>query len=81
MSGTDSPPPNMSTAISADQHGPLVTIATCLSLIGMFLFLLIRLAIRWPWKQLLGADDYCTIGASVSLLSSFIVDPRLILTV
>ena len=54
-----------SDAISKDDHGPLVSITTCLMLVGMLLSLFIRLAIRWPWKQLMGFDDIATLVASV----------------
>ena len=36
-------------------------------LAGMLLFLVIRLAIRWPWNRLFGWDDGMTFAGSVSL--------------
>ena len=58
-------PAPMSHAISKDDHGPLVSIATCLMLAGMVLFLFIRMGIRWPWRQLLGLDDAMMVIGSV----------------
>lgn len=51
--------------ISQGNHGPYVTITACLMLTGMVLFLVIRLAIRWPWSKLIGLDDILTFIACV----------------
>lgn len=54
-----------STAISASDRGPLVTIAAGLMLVAMVLFLGFRLTIRWPWAKLIGWDDWATMLGSV----------------
>ena len=61
---------NWSHAISNNDHGPLVSIVTCLMLVGSLLFLVIRFGIRWPWKQLIGLDDMTVLIATVGLLES-----------
>lgn len=58
-------PAPWSHAINKSDHGPLVSIAAGLMLAGMMLFLIIRLAIRWPWNRLLGWDDGTTVIGSV----------------
>ncbi|EME40750.1 hypothetical protein DOTSEDRAFT_55874 [Dothistroma septosporum NZE10] len=54
-----------STAITADNRGPLVTITVGLMLVAMFLFLGFRLTIRWPWPKLIGYDDLATMLGSL----------------
>ncbi|KXT11672.1 hypothetical protein AC579_7044 [Pseudocercospora musae] len=54
-----------STAITDDNHGPLLSIAASLMLVGMFMFLAFRLYIRWPWRQLIGWDDWAVIIGSL----------------
>lgn len=54
-----------STAISASDRGPLVTIAAGLMLVAMVLFLGFRLTIRWPWAKLIGWDDWATMLGSL----------------
>ncbi|OQO04045.1 hypothetical protein B0A48_10688 [Cryoendolithus antarcticus] len=51
--------------ISQQNHGALVSIATSLLLAGTVLLLIIRLAIRWPWKKLVGWDDAAAVIGSL----------------
>jgi len=51
--------------ISEDNHGALVLVATSLMLVGMLMTLAMRVAIRWPWRELVGLDDILIVIASV----------------
>jgi len=64
---------NYPTRVDADHQGPKVTVtaALCLSTAGVLLGT--RLLIRWPWRRLLGFDDFAAIIASVC---TFIIDRR-----
>lgn len=65
---TSLPEINYPTRIDAEHQGPKVTVtaALCLSIAGVLLAT--RLLIRWPWRRLLGFDDFAAIVASVRIL-------------
>lgn len=67
MSLTSSERPyEVSSAITDDDRGPVITVAASICLLFSLFLLLVRGWIRWPWNGLAGLDDYGTLIATVS---------------
>ena len=59
----DPPQLEMSTAVSDNNRGIIVTVVCWLCLVASILFFGARVRIRWPLKSLYGKDDAaCTVG-------------------
>ena len=55
----------VSHAVNNNDHGPIIIAVGAVLLVCSCLFLILRLWMRWPWKAMLGADDFCTFVAHV----------------
>lgn len=62
---SEAPTYEISTAVSDDDRGLVVTSVAAILLVGSCLFTLLRLWVRWPWKALFAHDDICTCVAQV----------------
>jgi hypothetical protein len=65
MAATTKPPYEISHAVNNNDHGPIIISVAAVLLVCSSLVLILRLWMRWPWKAMLGGDDYCTIVAHV----------------
>ena len=70
MADTALPTLEVSTAVTADKHGAQLVVIAILGLIATLLVFANRLALRWPWKQRFGVDDFVCVAATVSLTST-----------
>ena len=73
-----------STVISDNDHGALVVVVLAFCMVTSLVFLCSRAAIRWPWKDFFGVDDWATLVATVRLLISLMktfADPTKLLGV
>lgn len=61
-------------AVTADNHGKVVTVVLLLCLVASVLFTSVRIQIRWPWSTLFGRDDYLAVAAAaVTMIQSGLV--------